>query len=167
MHWRCAHRRQSITNWGTCALSLTPWPHVSCLMPLAVRLWGMVGLKLLITPEFIIRKSAAPLQTAQTGISLGHKMWSRLLLPSCNNTPTHSPLSIEGCFTQFLGFYVSLITFISSKKYWTMDSVFIELLSVQYLVRKYKTNSNNKAVGGRNRFSTFMEPNLIRALVGQ
>ena len=24
-HWRCAHRWQSITNWGTCALSLTPW----------------------------------------------------------------------------------------------------------------------------------------------
>ena len=24
-HWRCAHRRQSITNWGTHALSLTPW----------------------------------------------------------------------------------------------------------------------------------------------
>ena len=42
-----------------------------------------------------------------------------------------------------------------------MDSVFIEFLSVQYLVRKYKTNSNNKAAGGRNRFSTFMEPNLV------
>ena len=121
----------------------------------------MVGLKLLITPEFIVRKSAAPLQTAQTGISLGHKMWSRLLLPSCNNTQPHSPLSIEGCFTQFLCFYVHLITFISSKKYWTIDSVFIELLSVQYLVRKYKTNSNNKAVGGRNRFSTFSEPKTI------
>ena len=121
----------------------------------------MVGLKLLITPEFIVRKSAAPLQTAQTGISLGHKMWSRLLLPSCNNTQLHSPLSIEGCFTQFLCFYMPLITFISSKKYWTIDSVFIELLSVQYLVRKYKTNSNNKAVGGRNRFSTFSEPKMI------
>ena len=43
-----------------------------------------------------------------------------------------------------------------------MDSVFIELLSVQYLVRMYKTNSNNKAVGGRNRFSTFSEPKTIR-----
>ena len=43
-----------------------------------------------------------------------------------------------------------------------MDSVFIEHQAVQYLVRKYKKNPNNKAVGGRNRFSTFSEPKTIR-----